>query len=66
MGIVCRRCAIKREIEYCNWVAFIDGGGDTEAMPPDLVEWFDRLQASRDKAVQELSEGTLIVSLLHE
>ena len=60
-----RRAVMKREIEFCNWTTFIERGGEPEGMPADLAAWFDRLQESRQAAVQQLAEGAVMVSLLH-
>lgn len=55
---------MKCEIEYCNWTTFVEHGGDMEAMPADLVAWFDLLIAAREQAVRELSEGAVMVRVL--
>jgi hypothetical protein len=52
---------MKREIEYCNWITFIDHGGSVAALPPDLSDWFDRLLGARERAARELSGGTVMV-----
>ena len=56
-----RRVSIKREIEYCNLMTFIEHGGDMHALPQDLCAWFDKLIEAMELAIAQLSEGDVMV-----
>ncbi len=58
-----RKWAFKRHIEYCNWLTYIDSGGDDKSLKPDVSVWVSKIYNAKEKYISDLQAGDVMVSI---
>ncbi len=58
-----RKWAFKRHIEYCNWLTYIDCGGDEKSLKADVSAWVTKMYNAKENYISELQSGDILVCI---